>query len=100
MGVGIESMKFWFCYWREWLVLEVVRYDEFLFILFNVIFIFLFLDFLFGVEKLNLDVCDKLFVSNIIFNVIFCGGIKLGNFIDKGVVKYMDECLVYCCVDG
>lgn len=60
---------------------------------------FIFVDFLLGVKKLSLDVCEKYSVSNIIYNVILCGGIKLGNFIDKGVVKNMDECLVFCCVD-
>lgn len=27
------------------------------------------------------------------------GGIKAGNFTDKGVVKNMDECSAFCCAD-
>nr|XP_058966247.1 uncharacterized protein LOC131792849 [Pocillopora verrucosa] len=53
-----------------------------------------------GAEKPNSDACDKLSVSNTIFNVTLRGGIKSGNFTDKGVVKHMDECSAYCCADG
>ena len=66
----------------------------------NAISISLFPDPLPGAEKPNSDACDKLSVSNTIFNVTLRGGIKSGNFTDKGVVKHMDECSAYCCADG
>lgn len=31
------------------------------------------------------------------YNVTLRGGIKSGNFTDKGVVKHMDECSAFCC---
>ena len=52
-----------------------------------------------GAEKPSLDACSKLSVSNTIYNVTLRGGIKSGNFTDKGVVKNMDECSAFCCAD-
>lgn len=52
-----------------------------------------------GAEKPSLYACSKLSVSNTIFNVTLRGGIKAGNFTDKGVVKNMDECAAFCCAD-
>ncbi|XP_022798423.1 uncharacterized protein LOC111336565 isoform X1 [Stylophora pistillata] len=53
-----------------------------------------------GAEKPSPDACDKLTVSNTIFNATLRGGIKSGNFTDKGVVKHMNECSAYCCADA
>ena len=52
-----------------------------------------------GAEKPNLDSCSQYTVSNTVYNVTLSGGIKAGNFTDKGVVKNMDECAAFCCSD-
>ena len=63
------------------------------------LFPFNFADPLPGAEKPSMDACDKYSVSNTIYNVTLRGGIKSGNFTDKGVVKHMDECSAFCCAD-
>ncbi|XP_015765053.1 PREDICTED: uncharacterized protein LOC107343965 [Acropora digitifera] len=52
-----------------------------------------------GAEKPNLDSCSQYTVSNTVYNVTLSGGIKAGNFTDKGVVKSMGECTAFCCSD-
>ena len=58
-----------------------------------------FTDPLPGAEKPSVDACSKLSVTNTIYNVTLRGGIKAGNFTDKGVVKNMGECSAFCCAD-
>ena len=75
---------------------ELVDYQS---ITIHLLLIHFYADPLPGAEKPSLDACSKLTVSNTIHNVTLRGGIKAGNFTDKGVVKNMEECSAFCCAD-